>query len=34
MKMGGKRRCNNQPSMGMAEVGGGWRRERLEEARQ
>jgi hypothetical protein len=33
MKMGGKQQCNNQPSTGMAEVGGGWQRERLEEAR-
>jgi hypothetical protein len=29
MKMGGKRRRNNQPSMEMAQVGGGWQRERL-----
>jgi hypothetical protein len=34
MKMGGKRQRNNQPSTGMAQVGGGWQRERLEAARQ
>ena len=33
MKMGGKRRRNNQPSTGMAQVGGGWQRERLGAAR-
>ena len=32
--MGGKRRRNNQPSTGMAQVGGGWQRERLGAARQ
>ena len=31
--MGGKQQRNNQPSTGMAQVGGDWQRERLGAAR-
>jgi hypothetical protein len=33
MKMDGKQRRNNQSSMGMEQVGGGWRQEHLGAAR-
>jgi hypothetical protein len=32
MKMGGKQQRNNQPSTGMAQVGGDWQQEPLEAA--